>query len=146
VTLWPDYESICLICGILFGMYFYRQTGWGVGGIITPGVLAMHWADPMQIGVGLACGFAVWLGLIGLNRIFGLYGRQRIAAAMLLALALRMGLGFFWPMQSLWLGWVVPGLFGADLQRFGLGPAILGTLSTALAAGFAAQILFRLLS
>ena len=146
MTIWPDYESLCLLCGILLGMYFYRQTGWGVGGIITPGVLAMHWAEPARVGLALGGGVLVWLILIALIRLFGLYGRQRLAAAMVVALGLRMVLGFFFPLQSLWLGWVVPGLYGADLERFGAVPATLGMLSTALAAAFSAQLIVWLMS
>lgn len=115
-----DHETFCLALGMLFGMFYYHKTGWACGGIITPGVIAMYIGDPGKIAVSIAAGLFTWIVLDVLVRLFSLYGRQRLAAAMLIALALRYPLVTVWGESSLWLGWVVPGLVGADIQRQGL--------------------------
>lgn len=113
------YETLCLATGILLGMLYYRQTGWACGGIITPGVIAIYINQMTTVAVSLAAGVLTWVILDLLVRRFSLYGRQRLAAAMLIALALRYPLLLTWGETSLWLGWVVPGLMGADMQRQG---------------------------
>jgi len=115
-----DHETICLAVGMLLGMFYYHKTGWACGGIITPGVIAMYIGDPEKIVVSLAAGLVTWVVLEGLVRVSGIYGRQRMAAAMLIALALRYPLVSVWGETSLWLGWVVPGLIAADMQRQGM--------------------------
>jgi len=115
-----DHETACLAIGILLGMLYYHKTGWACGGIITPGVIAIYISSPEKVLVSIAAGMGTWLMLELLVRISGLYGRQRLAAAMLIALALRYPLMSVWGETSLWLGWVVPGLIGADLQRQGV--------------------------
>lgn len=114
-----DHETICLAIGILLGMLYYHKTGWACGGIITPGVIAIYIGDPDKVLVSIAAGLATWIVLKILVRFTGLYGRQRLAAAMLIALALRYPLVSVWGETSLWLGWVVPGLIGADIERQG---------------------------
>ena len=128
-----DHETICLAFGMLLGMFYYQKTGWACGGIITPGVIAMYIGDPAKIGVSIAAGLLTWLILDVLVRFFSLYGRQRLATAMLIALALRYPLVSLWGETSLWLGWVVPGLIGADIQRQGLNTTLTAVVSVSIA-------------
>ena len=136
-----DHATFCLAFGMLFGMFYYHKTGWACGGIITPGVIAMYIGDPGKVGVSIAAGLLTWVLLDVLVRFFSLYGRQRLAAAMLIALALRYPLVSVWGESSLWLGWVVPGLIGADIQRQGL----LTTLTAVVAVSFATAMSVQLL-
>jgi len=128
-----EYQTLCLATGILLGMFYYQRTGFACGGIITPGVAALYVADPLKLGVSLAAGMATWLLLGLLVRFTGIYGRQRLAAALLIALALRYPLVPAWGEASLWLGWVVPGLVGADMQRQGFAHTLAAVLSVSLA-------------
>jgi poly-gamma-glutamate biosynthesis protein PgsC/CapC len=128
-----DHETVCLALGMLLGMFYYQKTGWACGGIITPGVIAMYIGDPAKIGVSIAAGLLTWLILDGFVRFFSLYGRQRLATAMLIALALRYPLVLLWGETSLWLGWVVPGLIGADIQRQGLNTTLTAVVSVSIA-------------
>lgn len=128
-----DHETFCLAFGMLLGMFYYQRTGWACGGIITPGIIAMYIVDPAKIAVSIAAGLLVWILLDGLVRFFSLYGRQRLATAMLIALAVRYPLVSVWGETSLWLGWVVPGLVGADIQRQGLHTTLTAVVSVSLA-------------
>ena len=128
-----DHETVCLALGMLLGMFYYQKTGWACGGIITPGVIAMYIGDPAKVGVSIAAGLLTWVILDVLVRFFSLYGRQRLAAAMLVALALRYPLVSVWGETSLWLGWVVPGLIGADIQRQGLLTTLTAVVSVSIA-------------
>lgn len=136
-----DHETLCLAFGMLFGMFYYHKTGWACGGIITPGIIAIYIGDPDKLAVSLAAGLVTWAVLELLVRRFGLYGRQRLASAMLIALALRYPLVSVLGEASLWLGWVVPGLIGADLQRQGPLPTLTAVVAVSMATAMAVQLL-----
>ena len=136
-----DYVTLCLATGMLLGMLYYHKTGWACGGIITPGVIAMYIGDPWKVAVSLAAGLATWILLELLVRFSGVYGRQRLAAAMLIALALRYPLMSIWGESSLWLGWVVPGLIGADMQRQGVVTTLTAVVAVSIAAAMSVQLL-----
>lgn len=135
-----DHETLCLAIGMLLGMFYYHKTGFANGGIITPGVIAMFIGDPLKIAVSMAAAVITWLLLKVLLRFISIYGRQRLAAAMLIALALRYPLVSVLGESSLWLGWVVPGLMGADMQRQGALPTITGVVIVSIATAMAVQL------
>ncbi len=140
MACFADHHTICLAVGISLGMLFYHKTGWSAGGIITPGVIAMHCNDPVRVIAALAAGLCVFPLIEAGVRLFGLYGRQRMAAAMLMALVGYALVSLFIPMQSLWLGWVVPGLIGADIQRQGIVATLGGCAATATATAMAVSL------
>ena len=136
-----DHETFCLAAGMLLGMFYYQRTGWACGGIITPGVIAMYIGDPWKLAISLLAGLCTWLILEALVRVTSIYGRQRLAAAMLIALALRYPLVSVLGESSLWLGWVVPGLIGADMQRQGMAPTLAGVVTVSIATVMSVQLL-----
>ena len=136
-----DHETICLAVGILLGMLYYHKTGWACGGIITPGVIAIYIGDPDKVLVSIAAGLVTWIVLKILVRYSGIYGRQRLAAAMLIALALRYPLVSVWGETSLWLGWVVPGLIGADMQRQGVAITLAAVVAVSVVTAMSVQLL-----
>ena len=136
-----DHETFCLAFGMLLGMFYYHKTGWACGGIITPGVIAMYIGDPYKVGVSIIAGLITWIILDRLVRFFGLYGRQRLAAAMLIALALRYPLVSVLGEASLWLGWVVPGLIGADIQRQGVLTTLTAVVAVSVVTAMSVQLL-----
>jgi poly-gamma-glutamate biosynthesis protein PgsC/CapC len=136
-----DHETICLAIGILLGMLYYHKTGWACGGIITPGVIAIYIGDPDKVLVSMTAGLATWIVLKTLVRFSGIYGRQRLAAAMLIALALRYPLVSVWGETSLWLGWVVPGLIGADMQRQGVAITLAAVVAVSVVTAMSVQLL-----
>lgn len=140
-----ELETLCLAIGIATGMVFYRKTGLASGGIITPGVIALYIHDPLKVGIALAAGVVTWLILEGLVRFTGIYGRQRLAAALLIALALRYPLVALTAETSLWLGWVVPGLVGADMQRQGATVTLASTVAASAATAMAVQLILMVL-
>jgi poly-gamma-glutamate biosynthesis protein PgsC/CapC len=136
-----DHETICLAVGILLGMLYYHKTGWACGGIITPGVIAIYIGDPDKVLVSIAAGWVTWIVLKILVQFSGIYGRQRLAAAMLIALALRYPLVSVWGETSLWLGWVVPGLIGADMQRQGVVITLAAVVAVSVVTAMSVQLL-----
>ena len=136
-----DHETICLAIGILLGMLYYHKTGWACGGIITPGVIAIYSGDPDKVLVSIAAGLVTFIVLKILVRYSGIYGRQRLAAAMLIALALRYPLVSVWGETSLWLGWVVPGLIGADMQRQGVVITLAAVVAVSVVTAMSVQLL-----
>lgn len=63
-----------------------------------------------------------------------------MAAAMLIALALRYPLVSVLGESSLWLGWVVPGLMAADMQRQGMLPTLTGVVTVSIATAMAVHL------
>ncbi|MBU2511322.1 poly-gamma-glutamate biosynthesis protein PgsC/CapC [bacterium] len=135
-----DHETVCLAVGMILGMFYYHKTGWACGGIITPGIFALYISDPNRIALALGMGVVIWLVLRILVQFTGIYGRQKLVAAMLIALALRYPMVTVWGGASLWLGWVVPGLIGSDIHRQGIVP----TLSSSVATGMASVLVVQL--
>lgn len=133
-------EGLLVGLGVLFGLIWGRRTGWSCGGLITPGVLALHAAVPHRIGLVLLLGVILAAPLGLLTRSLGLYGRERVGTAMLLALAVRIALSPF-VSSPFGIGWVVPGLVAADVERQGAVMTLCGTLSCTIAALLAATLL-----
>ncbi|NLL35955.1 MAG: capsule biosynthesis protein CapC [Fretibacterium sp.] len=130
------WESLTVGVGVLLGLFWGRRTGWGCGGLVTPGLLALHASSPHRVAAALVVGVFLALPLGFLTRSFGLYGRERVGAAMLLALCLRLVLAPVVPL-SVWTGWVIPGLIAADVQRQGGLMTLCGALSCGVATNFA---------
>jgi hypothetical protein len=125
-------ELFLLAAGILWGMFYYSRTGWACGGIITPGLMAISAGNLPAIGYSLIAGTGIAIVLDLLVRGYALYGRQRIAVAMVLAIAIRMAtLGLF-PYANLWVGWVVPALIASDMQKQGFLRTLSGVVSVTL--------------
>jgi hypothetical protein len=101
----------------------------------------------MECLAAILLGVALTPVLHVLARRWSLYGRERVGVSMLLALCLRpllslpLFLGF---VPEFWLGWVIPGLVAADMQRQGIGITAAGIVSVTVAASFASSILFEL--
>lgn len=136
----PFWETCTLGFGILAGLLWRRRTGWCCGGIITPGLLALHAASPLTGLAALLMGLALAPLLALLNRALGLYGRERMEAAMLLALAARLLILPFSPGLP-GIGWVIPGLVAADVERQGAPMTLCGAVSCAIVAAFAVGLL-----
>jgi hypothetical protein len=128
-------ESVTVGLGILVGLVWNRRTGWSCGGTITPGLLALYAGDPRRVAAVLVLGTLLAAPLAVAARVLGLYGKERVGAAMLLALLARGGLGFFAPLPY-GIGWVVPGLIAADCHRQGIAMTLCGTISCTLVTLF----------
>ena len=138
------HSEIHLLLGILLGMLFFQRTGLSCGGIISPGLIAMDLGNTPGLAVSLGAALLTWLLLALAVRAWGVYGRQRLALALALALVIKIALSLFQIGPSLWLGWVVPGLMGADFQRQGFVPTISGAFCVAVAAAMSSGIVFAI--
>lgn len=134
-------ELFLLAAGILWGMFFYSRTGWACGGIITPGLMAISAGNLPAVGYSLIAGAGIAIILDLLVRSFALYGRQRIAVAMVLAIAIRMATLELFPEADLWIGWVIPALIASDIQRQGF----LRTLSAVVSVTLVTLMIFEVL-
>jgi hypothetical protein len=145
-AIFLETQSLTVGLGILAGLFWSRRTGWSCGGIVTPGLLALYASDPGRAAFALALGAALTVPLSFVARGLGLYGRERVGAAMLLALVAKIGMAFFVPDPSSWIGWVIPGLIAADGERQGVAMTLCGAVSCALAASFATTLLRQVIS
>jgi poly-gamma-glutamate biosynthesis protein PgsC/CapC len=142
--------SLTIAVGIVVSLFYSRRTGWSSGGLISAGLLAVQASDPPRFAAVLLLAAALSAVLRFLTKTLSLYGRERVGAALLLALAIRglalsglvpwgqAGIDFFW------IGWVAPGLIAADIERQGLTMTLSAAVSTSLATAFAANLIFSL--
>ena len=142
-----DPDGVTIAIGILLGMFYFRQTGESPGGIITPGLVAMRFSNPQALGLSLGVALLLGLALRFFFRRFPVYGRQRVAFAMLCALVVRLALPIEWVREGFpWLGWVVPGLVAADVERQGIAATFSGLASVSVAASWGASLVLAIAS
>ena len=142
-----DPDGITIAIGILLGMFYFRQTGESPGGIITPGLVAMRFSNPQALCLSLGAALLLGVALRLFFRRFSVYGRQRVAFAMLCALAVRLALPGEWGGEGFpWLGWVVPGLVAADVERQGIAATFSGLASVSVAVSWGATLATALAS
>ena len=142
-----DPDGITIAIGILLGMFYFRQTGESPGGIITPGLVAMRFSNPQALCLSLGAALLLGVALRLFFRRFPVYGRQRVAFAMLSALAVRLALPGEWGGEGFpWLGWVVPGLVAADVERQGIAATFSGLASVSVAASWGASLVLAIAS
>ena len=140
-----EYVSLALGVGILLGLFYSRRTGWGCGGLVTPGLLALKATDPLPLIGVLFLGSALGLLMRPISERFTLYGRERVGVLLLCALALRLlWRNDFFPIDSLWIGWVAPGLIAADVQRQGVLPTLSGAVSCGIGTAMIMGVLVSL--
>jgi hypothetical protein len=138
----PPYARILTVAlGIAAGLLWTRRTGWNCGGIITPGLLALSVSEPLGGLFSLGLGVALVPFLSVTTRFLGIYGRERVGAAMLLSLGIEAALACFLPAFPFRAGWVIPALIAADAERQGIVPTLCGAVSCALAASSAMSLL-----
>ena len=117
------HTTITLITGILLGMVWKRCTGWGTGGIITPGLLALY--PPERIIICLLAGVILAPIVEAVSRRLDLWGTERTGCAMILALVLREAL----PVS---VGFVASGLVASEINRQGIAMTLCGAVSCSL--------------
>jgi poly-gamma-glutamate biosynthesis protein PgsC/CapC len=114
------------------------------GGVIVPAFLAMAWHDPTRLVATLAAAMAVYVLLLGMQRVAFLYGRRRFAWAIVTGVVIKQvlawalpGLGIA-PYGLLIVGCLIPGLMAETCARQGvaktLGALVIATVATRLLA------------
>ena len=120
-------QPLSLALSVALGMVLYGRTGLSGGGILSPGLLALQGASPGPTVATVVAALLLLPLVEGAVRLLGLYGRQRLAFALLSALLLRSLLPSLLPPAVgalAWIGWVVPGLVAADMERQGVVPTV----------------------
>lgn len=134
--------SITIAVGIILAICYSRRTGWSAGGLVTPGLLAVQAPSPLNFAgtLLLALLFASILRL--LTKIFSLYGRERVGAAMLIAILFRLVFRNRLDADAFWIGWIAPGLIAADIERQGASMTLAATVSVSIATAIVMSLFF----
>jgi hypothetical protein len=102
----------------------------------------------LRFAVSLALSVVLSAILRFLTKAFSLYGRERVGAALLLALALRLAFHVVFRgetgIDAIWIGWIAPGLIAADIERQGMTMTLTSVISVTLATAFATQLILPL--
>jgi hypothetical protein len=133
--------SLTIAVGIAVGLVYSRRTGWGVGGLVTPGLLALQASDPLAFAGALLLGVALSVVLRALTTRLCLYGRERVGVALLLAIALGLLLRRGTAIDAFRTGWAAPGLIAADAERQGAAMTLVGAIVASIATAFVMSLL-----
>lgn len=137
--------SLTIAVGIIIALFYSRRTGWSVGGLVTPGLLAVQAASPMNFAGALLLALVFAAILRPLVKIFGLFGRERVGAALLIAILFRLIFHGRLGTDIFWFGWVAPGLIAADIERQGVPMTFAAVISASVATAFLVSLLFLVL-
>ena len=70
-----------------------------------------------------------------------LYGRERVGAALLIAITFRLLLRGHFSADAFWIGWIAPGLVAADIERQGVMVTLSAVIAASLATAFSILLL-----
>lgn len=134
--------SLTIAAGIIWALFYSRRTGWSTGGLVTPGLLAIQACSPFNFTGTLLLSllFAVILRL--LMRFFPLFGRERIGAALLIAVIFRLLFRRYLAADVFWIGWIAPGLIAADIERQGAVMTLSAVVSASLVTAVSVFLIF----
>ena len=133
--------SMTIAIGIVFSLIYARRTGWSAGGLITPGLMAIQAMSPLYFTGSLVLALLFAAILRALTRLFSLYGRERVGAALLIAITFRLLLRGHFSADAFWIGWIAPGLVAADIERQGVMVTLSAVIAASLATAFSILLL-----
>ena len=129
--------ELAIALGVTINLVLAEFVGFSAAGLVVPGYLALHLNQPARVGATLLVAMMTWAAVRGLERVIVLYGRRRLAAAVLVGFLLqtvaeRVLLAA--PLQPLDLrviGYIVPGLVANEAIGQGVLPTLAMTLLVA---------------
>ena len=137
-----DLRCITFAVGIAISLIYDWRTGYGSGGLISAGAMALMLGNPQSVAFCLGSAVLLTVPLRFAAARWGLHGRARIGWAMLLALLLRyLASRIMSPLP--WIGMVIPGLIAADMQKQGVLNTILALITVSVMTAFVSQFLFQ---
>ena len=131
--------ELAIALGIAVSLLVSEVVGVTAAGLVVPGYLALHLDQPGRLAATFAVALATWaLVRFGLERLFVLYGRRRLAVAVLAGfllnvLAERLLLALpAQPVDARVIGYIVPGLIASEAASQGVVPTFAVTLLVAV--------------
>jgi poly-gamma-glutamate biosynthesis protein PgsC/CapC len=131
--------ELAIALGIAVSLLVSEVVGVSAAGLVVPGYLALHLDQPGRIAATFGVALATWaLVRFGLSRLVVLYGRRRLAVAVLAGfllnvLAERLLLALpAQPVDARVIGYIVPGLIASEAVSQGVVPTFAVTLLVAV--------------
>ncbi|QDT03656.1 Capsule biosynthesis protein CapC [Rubripirellula lacrimiformis] len=141
-----EWVAVSIGLGLIVSLLFTEAFGLSVGGMIVPGYLALHFAQPMTVVLTIAAAVATWGIVRAVSRHAIVFGRRRVVLTMLIGFAVGEGMrmALAWSISGSGpeattsgsmagvtvVGFVIPGLVALWIDR----TSILQTLSPLFAA------------
>jgi len=133
--------------GIVVGLLAGELLGVTAAGLVVPGYLALHLDQPARLAATCALALVTWAVVrFGVSRLVVLYGRRRLAVAVLVGLVLnvlaeRLLLALPpQPVDARVIGHIVPGLVASEA----LGQGFVRTVAATLLAAAVVRLLLLL--
>jgi poly-gamma-glutamate biosynthesis protein PgsC/CapC len=131
--------ELAIALGIAVSLLVSEVVGVSAAGLVVPGYLALHLDQPGRLAATFGVALATWaLVRFGLSRLVVLYGRRRLAVAVLAGfllnvLAERLLLALpAQPVDARVIGYIVPGLIASEAVSQGVVPTFAVTLLVAV--------------
>lgn len=114
------------VIGIVVALVIEELTGLTPGGLIVPGFLALHAAEPLRLAATIAAALVTGLIVMSIQGRMLLYGRRRFGYSVLTGIVVKGALVWLLPMLKmvpyglLVIGMVIPGLIAETFLRQGV--------------------------
>jgi gamma-polyglutamate biosynthesis protein CapC len=130
--------ELAIVLGIVINLLLTELVGFTAAGLVVPGYLALHLAQPVRLLATFAVALATWAVVrYGWMRLVVLYGRRRTGVAVLTGILLNAAMDYtvpsFIPMgtELRVIGYIVPGLIAGEALSQGIWPTLWMTLLVA---------------
>lgn len=131
--------ELAIALGIAVSLLVTEVVGVSAAGLVVPGYLALHFDQPGRLAATFAVALATWaLVRFVLARLVVLYGRRRLAVAVLAGFLLNVFLDRVLlalpaqPVDARVIGYIVPGLIANEAMSQGVVPTVAVTLLVAV--------------
>lgn len=131
--------ELAIALGIAVSLLVTEVVGVSAAGLVVPGYLALHFDQPGRLVATFGVALATWaLVKFGLARLVVLYGRRRLAVAVLAGFLLNVLLDRVLlalpaqPVDARVIGYIVPGLIANEAFSQGVVPTVAVTLLVAV--------------
>lgn len=131
--------ELAIALGIAVSLLITEVVGVSAAGLVVPGYLALHFDQPGRLAATFSVALATWaLVRFGFARLVVLYGRRRLAVAVLAGFLLNVLFDRVLlavppqPVDARVIGYIVPGLIANEAFSQGVVPTVAVTLLVAV--------------
>ncbi len=143
-------ELLPVSIGVGLGVSLFLSEIFGVtaGGLVVPGYIALHLAEPFTVLLTLGAGVASYVLIQGLSSVMIIYGRRRIVLLILAGYLIGTAIRAFFESSGVEgvefsvIGFIIPGLIAIWIDRRGIVESLCSLLTVSVIVRLILVLLF----
>ncbi len=143
-------ELLPVSIGVGLGVSLFLSEIFGVtaGGLVVPGYIALHLAEPFTVLLTLGAGVASYVLIQGLSSVMIIYGRRRIVLLILAGYLIGTAIRAFVESSGVEgvefsvIGFIIPGLIAIWIDRRGIVESLCSLLTVSVIVRLILVLLF----